>query len=258
MMGKISKLLVLRRVYLFQVSHGDQSIVVSNLEATVPLNVTGDQTGDVVAGDGIGNVTVLVVAIADGQTGKELDGAASVIDDTGVVSDRGSNAVCNDPDDGQKFGESGHQTSKAKEQTIMQNLTQVKEIGAGQVLHSSGKSGVVESGDKEGIGAGAVRETEEQSLKSPGRAQRTSLLLTLFGVLENEPVLVDAGMGEKQVDRDATSNTKHPKIPGSATEQPKSKSSGARAVSSRELIHVSEKKAVALHVDNATTGATNI
>lgn len=139
------------------------------------MNATGDQTGDVVAGDGIGNVTVPVVAIADGQTCKELDRAASVIDDTGALFDRGSNAVCKDPDDGQKFGKSGHQTSKAKGQTIVRNLTQVKEIRAGQVLHFSCKSGVVESGDKEGIGAGAVRGTEEQSLKSQGRSIATNI-----------------------------------------------------------------------------------
>lgn len=75
-------------------------------------------------------------------------------------------------------------------------------------------------------------------------------------IVAKEPVLVDTGMGEKQVDRDETSYTKQPKTPGSVTEQHKPKSPGARVDSARELSRDAEQKAAAIHVDNATAGAT--
>lgn len=69
-----------------------------------------------------------------------------------------------------------------------------------------------------------------------------------FYVLENEPVLVDTGMDEQQVDRDAPSNTRQPNTPGSVKMQQQPKYSGARSGNSKDLIHVDEQKAVAVHV----------
>lgn len=215
--------------------------------------------------------------------------------------DRASATASKGPAAGQKSGEAGHQTFRRKGQTIVQKLTEVKEIRA----DFSSKAGAFESGDKkDGIGAGTVRQNEEllpfssrdlipageqnvaanfdaaKLLKSASQTRSNQsvwsgvnntqsspnknningstniIVANSFAVLENEPMLVDTGMGEKQVDRDKTSYTKQPKTPGSVTEQHKPKSPGARVDSARELSRDAEQKAAAIHVDNATAGAT--
>lgn len=243
--------------------NGNQSSTkATNFEATIPLNTTGDQT-------------------------------FVVISASGAIFDRASAIVCNGPAVGKNSGEAGQQTSKGQGKSIVQNLVKVKEIGAGQEFHFSGKSGAIEAGDKEQLslssrdltlateqnvvanidaadllkfatktssknsGWSMVNKTQSSPSKINGQMRKNLATGTekinvanSFGVLENAPVLVDARMGEQQVDQEETSNTGQPKTPGSVKEQQKHKPSGARSVSPREVIATGEQKAVAEHVDH--------
>ncbi|XP_070034157.1 uncharacterized protein [Nicotiana tomentosiformis] len=65
--------------------HGNHSdIEASDLEAIVPLNTTGDQTLVGIATSYFGTASIPNFTTEDGQAGKNIDRAASMIDDTGA------------------------------------------------------------------------------------------------------------------------------------------------------------------------------